>query len=117
MAPGSPVLIHKEHSELRHAPDLAGHIAWAYTLRPFRRLLREAAVALRRFDARDWTDLELPPTTWVVSGRDKVVSPAQQRASARRFGAEVIELDVEHALVLPALAQILGLLDRAERPV
>jgi pimeloyl-ACP methyl ester carboxylesterase len=113
MAPGSPVLIHKEHAELRHAAEMAPHIAWAYTVRPLRRLLREAAAALRRFDARDWTDLFLPPTTWVVANQDRVLAPFHQRASARYFGAEIVELDVEHSMLVEARDQILEVLDRA----
>jgi pimeloyl-ACP methyl ester carboxylesterase len=112
MAPGSPVLIHKEHAELRSAPDVAHHIAWAYAQRPLRRLLREAAAALRRFDARDWTDLALPPTTWVVAGKDRVLAPAHQRGSARHLGAEIVELDVEHSMIVPARTQVLEILER-----
>lgn len=113
MAPRSPVLIHKELAELRHAPELAPHIAWAYGLRPLRHLLREAAVALSRFDSRGWTDLVPPSTVWVVATQDRVLSPAHQRASAALFGAEVVELDVEHSMLLQAREQILGLLERA----
>lgn len=112
MANGSPVLIHKEHAELRHAPEVAHHIAWAYTQRPLRPLLREAAFALRRFDARSWSDLELPPTTWVVAGRDRVLAPGHQRASARRFGAEVVVLDVEHSMVVNAHRDLLEIIDK-----
>jgi pimeloyl-ACP methyl ester carboxylesterase len=113
MAPGSPVLIHKEHAELRRSADLAPHVAWAYSLRPLRQLLREAAAALRRFDARGWTDLFLPPTIWVVADQDQVVAPIHQRASARHFGAESVELAVEHSMLLRARAEILEVLERA----
>jgi pimeloyl-ACP methyl ester carboxylesterase len=111
LANGSPVLIHREHAELRHAPDLASHIAWAYTQRPLHHRLREAAAALRRFDARGWTDLELPHTTWVVAGRDRVLAPGHQRASARHCGADVVELDVEHSMVVPAQRDLFEILD------
>jgi hypothetical protein len=66
---------------------------------------------LRRFDARGWTDLHLPPTVWVVAGRDRVLAPLHQRASARHFGAEVVELDVEHSKVVQAHPELLQLLD------
>jgi hypothetical protein len=111
LANGSPVLIHREHAELRHSPEAASHIAWAYTQRPLRPRLREAAAALRRFDARGWTDLELPDTTWVVAGRDRVLAPDHQRASARHFGAEMVELDVEHSMVVAAHRDLLEILD------
>jgi hypothetical protein len=42
-----------------------------------------------------------------------VLSPAHQRASAALYGAEVVELDVEHSMLLQAREQILGLLERA----
>jgi pimeloyl-ACP methyl ester carboxylesterase len=111
MGNDSPVLIHRERAELRHSPHVAHHIAWAYAQRPLRPRLREAAAALRRFDARGWTDLTLPPTTWVVAGRDRVLAPGHQRASAYHFGAEVVELDVEHSKVVQAHPELLELLD------
>ena len=111
MANGSPVLIHREHAELRNAPQVAHHIAWAYAQRPHRPRLREAAAVLRRFDARGCTDLTLPPTIWVVAGRDRVLAPGHQRASARHFGAELLELDVEHSKVVQAHPDLLELLD------
>jgi pimeloyl-ACP methyl ester carboxylesterase len=100
MAPGSPVLIHRESRELRHWPDNAPHIAWAYTRRPVRRLLYEASVALRGFDARDWLDFSLPPTTWLVATNDRVLRPVHQRASAALFDADVVEMDADHSIVL-----------------
>ena len=112
MAPRSPFLIHTERSELRHAPELADHIAWAYTRRPVRRLLDEGASALRRFDARGWTDLSLPPTTWVVATRDSVLAPEHQHASARYFGAEVVEVEAQHSIVVQAPETVLGILER-----
>jgi pimeloyl-ACP methyl ester carboxylesterase len=113
MSPGSPVLIHKEHAELRRSADLAPHIAWAHGLRPVRQLLAEAAAALRRFDARGWTDLSLPPTIWVVADQDQILASTHQRASARHFGAECVELAVEHSMLLGARGEILEVLDRA----
>ena len=111
LANGSPVLIHRQHAELRHAPEVASHIAWAYTQRPLSGRLREASAALRRFDARGWTDLDLPDTTWVVAGRDRVLAPGHQRASARHCGAEMIELDVEHSMLVSAQRDLLDILD------
>ncbi len=111
MAPRSPILIHKKRSELRDTPELAEHIAWTYSRRPARRLLHETATALRRFDARGWTELLLPPTTWVVAAQDGVLDPEHQRASARRFDAEVVEIEAQHSMVVQAPAAVLGILE------
>jgi pimeloyl-ACP methyl ester carboxylesterase len=111
MAPRSPILIHKERSELRDTPELAEHIAWTYSRRPARRLLHETATALRRFDARGWTELLLPPTTWVVAAQDGVLAPEHQRASARHFDAEVVEIEAQHSMVVQAPAAVLGILE------
>jgi pimeloyl-ACP methyl ester carboxylesterase len=111
MANGSPVLVRREHAELRQSPEVAHHIAWAYAQRPLRFRLREAAAALGRFDARGWSDLDLPPTVWVVAGRDRVLAPGRQRASARHCGAEVVELDVEHSMAVQAHPGLLEVLD------
>ncbi len=107
MAPRSPLLIRTERSELRNTPDLAERIVWAYAMRPSRRLLDQTATALRRFDAREWAGLELPPTTWVVATRDGVLAPDHQRASAEYFGAEVVEVDAQHSLVIQAPQAVL----------
>ena len=58
-----------------------------------------------------WTDLDLPHTTWVVAGRDRVLAPGHQRASARHCGAEMVELDVEHSMVVPAQRDLFEILD------
>ena len=100
-----------EHAELRRAPHLAHHIAWAYAQRPLRPRLREAAAVLRRFDARGWTDLALPPTVWVVAGRDRVLAPGHQRASARHFGAALVEIDVAHSNVVRPHPELLELFE------
>ncbi len=111
MAPRSPFLIRTECAELRLAPHIAGQIAWSYTRRPGRRLLDETATALRHFDAREWTDLPLPPTTWVVATRDGVLDTAHQLASARHFDAEIVELDAPHSMVVHAPEAVIELLE------
>ena len=111
MAPRSPFLLHRERSELRGSPEMAHHIAWAYTRRPARRVLEETASALRRFDARTWDDFLLPTTTWVVASRDNVLPPEHQVASADHFDADVVEVDAQHSMVLEApevVSKILG---------
>ncbi len=112
MAPRSPLLLRTERSELRNTPQLAHHIAWAYTRRPNRRLLDETATALRRFDARGWSDLALPAsTTWVVATQDTILAPDNQLASARHFGAHVVEVDAQHSMVVQAPEAVLGILE------
>jgi hypothetical protein len=73
-------------------------------------MLDETAAALRRFDARHWSDLALPRTTWVVATQDGVLAPEHQLASARHFGASVVELDANHAIVLSATSAVLDVL-------
>lgn len=107
----SPVLLHRQHSELLAAPDRASHIAWSYSRRPVRSLLKETAVELRGFDARDWNDFALPPTTWVVATDDGVIHPRHQHASARHFRAEVVELPLEHAMLVRGPRSVLEVLE------
>lgn len=114
MAPRSPFLIHTQLSELSHSPGVAPYIRWAHSRRPTPRVLSESAAALRRFDARDWTDFGLPPTQWVVPIRDGVLAPRHQYASARLFGAEVVEVEAEHSMVVQAPEKLLALIGAFE---
>jgi pimeloyl-ACP methyl ester carboxylesterase len=114
MAPRSPFLIRTERAELRLAPHIAGHIVWAYTRRPNRQLLGETAAALRRFDARRWPDLALPPTTWVIATRDGVLGATHQSASARHFGARVVELEAGHSMVIELPEAVIRSLEDCE---
>lgn len=112
MAPRSPFLLRAERSDLRNAPHVAHHIAWAYTRRPPRRLLDETAAELSRFDAREWSDLDLPRrVTWVVAGQDSILAPEYQRASARRFAATVVEVDAQHSMVVQAPEAVIAILE------
>jgi len=113
MGPRSPLLVHTERSDLARLPEWAPHIAWSYRHRPTRPLLREGAAALRRFDVRDWPELEMPPTDWVVATGDRVLPPVHQHASARLLGAEVHLVDAPHSLVLEAPGAVGAILDRA----
>ena len=113
MARGSPFLIHTARTELRDTDHMPEHIAWSYTRRPVRRLLDETASELRRFDAREWTDLSLPPTTWVVTTEDSVLSPEHQHALAEHFGAEVIEVEAQHSLVVQRPDTVRQIIERA----
>lgn len=100
MAPGSPFLVHTQRTELRESPELAPYLVWAYSRRPSPRVLNESAACLRRFDARRWFDLSLPPTTWVVTTEDGVLAHRHQRASARYFDTDVVEVAAPHSLVV-----------------
>lgn len=111
MAQSSPILMHRQRAELRNSPERAHHIAWAYTRRPAGRLLQETASELRRFDAREWPDFCMPPTTWVVTADDGVLSPDHQRASAEWFGADVVEVSAQHSLVVQAPEAVLEILE------
>lgn len=108
----SPVLINAKRTELRATPDQAGRIAWEYAARPSQKVLRESAAELRRFDAREWADLLLPPTAWVVAAADGIIHPRHQRASGELLGAEIIELDSEHSVVTEAPEEVLAGLER-----
>ena len=113
MAPRSPLLLRAERSDLRNTPHLAHHIAWSYTRRPTRRLLDETAAALSRFDARNWSDLTLPPqTTWVVAKQDSILAPEYQLASARHFAATIVEVDAQHSMVVQAPEAVIDILER-----
>lgn len=100
MAPGSPFLVHTQRAELRESPELAAYLVWAYSRRPTPRILNESAACLRRFDARKWSDIALPPTTWVVATEDGVLAPRHQLVSARYFEADVVEMATHHSLVV-----------------
>jgi pimeloyl-ACP methyl ester carboxylesterase len=117
MGPRAPGAVRAQRHETRRTPDEAGRIAWEYAVRPPRQVLMEAAVELRRFDARRWRGLAMPPTTWVVTARDGIIEPAAQRDSARLLGANRVELPCEHSLVVEAPGLVTRIIDTvAERP-
>lgn len=93
----SPILIGFHRAEARRDPMRADRMAWEYSLRPSRAILTDSAHALRRFDARPWTDLTLPPTLWVVTTKDGVVNPADQLASARHLGVPSVSVVSHHS--------------------
>lgn len=100
LAPGSPFLLHTQRAELRELPELAPYLAWAYSRRPTPRILAESASELRHFDARGWSDLSLPRTTWVVASDDGVLSPRHQRASAEQYATTMVEVEAQHSMVV-----------------
>lgn len=111
MAPRSPFLLHTQLAELSQSPELAPHIAWGYSHRPPARVLSESAAALRRFDARPWSDLSLPTTRWIVPTLDTVLAPRHQYESAQLLGGEIFEIEAQHSMVLQAPERILRIID------
>jgi pimeloyl-ACP methyl ester carboxylesterase len=111
MAQGSPLLMRAQRAETRRAPDQASRIAWEYAVRPPRRILEEAAAELRRFDARRWDDLSLPPAVWIVTLEDGIIDPDDQAASARRLGIPTVELPNDHPVVIQAPAALASIIE------
>lgn len=111
----SPILLRAQRAEVKRAPDQADRIAWEYAVRPTRRVLEESADELRRFDARVWKDLVLPPATWIVTLQDGVIAPADQRASADHFGVPAIDLPYDHPVVGKAPEAVAELIERSSR--
>lgn len=88
----SPLLVRGLLREMEELPVHAYSIAWAWRNRPSEAVLAASASALRSFDARQWQDLRLPWTRWVVPEGDRVIRPALQLASAAHFSHDVLEL-------------------------
>ena len=101
-APRSPIVTGAMRAETRIRPGHAAQVAADYAMRPRRRVLAESAAELMRFDARDWSDLRIPPAIWIVTAEDSVVPPADQRASANHFGIDTVEITSDH----PALTRV-----------
>ena len=111
LARNSPILMRAQRAETRRAPDQADRIAWEYAMRPPRRVLEEAAGELRRFDARKWADLSLPPAVWIVTLDDGVIDPDDQRASARHLGIPTIDLRSDHPVVIQAPKDLASIIE------
>lgn len=117
LGPRSPVTVRNQRTETRRTPAETDRIAWEYSVRPERQVLVDSAFELRKFDARRWTDVPMPPTTWVVTTNDGIIGVEDQRASAERFAAHRVEVPYEHRLVIEAPDQVMGILDAvADRP-
>ncbi len=113
MAQGSPILMRAQRAETRRAPDQASRIAWEYAVRPPRRILEEAAAELRRFDARRWEDLSLPPAVWIVTLEDGIIDPADQTASAQHLGIPTVDLPNDHPVVIQAPAALAAIIEES----
>lgn len=114
LAPRSPILLRAQSRELDAQPSIAGRIAWEYATRPPRSVLVDAALELRRFDARRWGPLlRLPPTTFGIAVDDGVIPHGDQRASAAFFGARSVDILSDHSVVSLAPDAVTKLLDLA----
>jgi pimeloyl-ACP methyl ester carboxylesterase len=111
LGPGSPVTVRNQRNETRRAPDEQERIAWEYAVRPDRKVLMDSALELRKFDARRWSDLHLPPTTWVVTANDGIIDAADQRRSAERFATHRVDLPCEHSAVIEAPDRVMRILE------
>lgn len=112
LGPGSPIVTGAMRAEAKSHPDLAEQVAKAYAMRPNRRVLIEAAAELRRFDAREWKDLRIPPAVWIVTSEDGIVPADDQRASAVHFGIPSIELTSDHPAVTRAPMGVAEIIER-----
>ena len=111
LSQNSPLIMRAQRAETRKAPDQAERIAWEYAMRPPRRVLEEAAGELRRFDARKWSDLSLPPSVWIVTLDDSVIDPADQKASADFFGIPTIDFHNDHPVMVQAPADLARIIE------
>jgi pimeloyl-ACP methyl ester carboxylesterase len=111
LAHNSPFVMRAQRAETRRTPEHADRIAWEYAVRPPRRILEEAAGELRRFDARKWSDLSLPPAVWIVTLDDDVIDPADQRSSAHRLGIPTVDLPNDHPVVIQAPAALAAIIE------
>lgn len=121
LAQRSPILMRAHLSEARRIPESASRIAWEYAVRPTKRVLEEAARDLRRFDARSWSDLNMPPSAWIVTLEDGIIAPVDQRASAAHFGIPTFDFPADHRIVGRAPVAVAEVIERCslafvERP-
>lgn len=118
LGPRSPFLLRALSRERIADPDGAPRIAWEYASRPARQVLIDAAMELRRFDARHWGALlHLPPSTFAVTIDDGVIDPDDQRASARFFGCRTVDIASDHSVVSLVPDTVARILDQvAARP-
>lgn len=113
LAQSSPILMRRQRAETRRSPDQAERIAWEYAMRPTRQVLEETSDELRRFDARTWRDLMIPPAAWIVTLNDGIIAPADQRASADHFGIPTVDLASDHPVVGRAPAAVAEVIERS----
>jgi pimeloyl-ACP methyl ester carboxylesterase len=115
LGPDSPVTLRRQRAEERRDPEQARMIAWEYAVRPGRPIMEESAAELRRFDARPWTNLNLPPALWIVTAEDGVISPEDQRASAARFKIPAVDVPFDHRLTTQAATRVAEIIESSVR--
>ena len=115
LAPSSPIVTGAMLAETKRDPDRALHVEREYAMRPSRRVLAASAAELRRFDARTWVGLRIPPAVWIVTVDDRVVPPDDQRASARHFGISTLDLASEHPAMMHAPRAVAEIIERSSR--
>jgi pimeloyl-ACP methyl ester carboxylesterase len=111
LAPRSPIVRSAMRQEHKRSPESKTEVTRSYGLRPTRRVLGEAAMELRGFDARMWVRFDTPPMTWVVTSQDGVINPADQTASGYHFEAKVTEIDADHSVIMTHPAELVGVID------
>lgn len=117
LGPKAPWTIRMERRDMHRIPEQSSRIAWEYAVRPDRQVLMDTALELRGFDARRWNELDLPPTTWVVTSRDGIIEPHHQRRSAEFFGARRVEIPCDHSAVIESPETVNRIIEAAaERP-
>lgn len=117
LGPRSPWTLRQELKDIHRLPMDRSRIAWEYAVKPSRQVMVDSALELRRFDARRWGELRLPPTTWVVTTRDGIIPAAHQRLSSMFFGSRRVELPCDHSAVIERPDLVLRTIDAAaERP-
>ena len=110
-APRSPIVTAAMRQEAMRSPEARTAVTRSYGLRPTRRVLGEAGLELRGFDARVWEPLQLPPVMWLVTENDGVIPPADQTASALHMGARVETIPADHSVILTHAGAISELID------
>ncbi len=115
--PRSPWTLRQELKEIHRLPGDKSRIAWEYAVRPSRQVMIDTALELRRFDARRWSELRLPPTTWLVTTRDGIIPAAHQRLSSMFFESRRVELPCDHSAVIERPDLVMRTIDAAaDRP-
>lgn len=86
------------HYAVGHSPEVADLRAWVggEFKRGFPRDIAEAGRVLSRFDARNFLDAITVPAAVIVTTRDRLVRPKEQRDLAAALHAPTFEVDGDH---------------------
>ena len=87
---------------IEEQPELHGYRPWlaAEFRRGLTRELADAGLALSRYDAQPWAGQLGLPAAMLITTRDRLVRPSEQRKLAEALHAHVIEIDADHDLPL-----------------